>query len=120
MNETVEIGKSQLEQWVAVSAIQEDSRYCGFSMLKHRLEKCLRDTDNLSDGELAERLRQGVTWRVFSGYLPREGEDRLEDLCPVGEKSIFGKILLELAKRLEKEQELTDRSRKNGGAVSEE
>lgn len=131
MSELVEISSKELEKLVAIAQIQEDGRYFQGSTLRLALGECLSEADGCSGRELAKKLEKVTKCRCYSGYRPKIGDidvngervgadyrwnmNKPIDLSPVGQGSIYGKILLELAKRIENGNDLLENQRVRAG-----
>lgn len=125
--ETVEIERSELAELIALAALQEDTRCNAGSLLAFSAPSAW---DSEAFGAWAKRMRRAVQIRCYEKRWAEQGETDIDgkterkrqvfaDLSPVGLGSVYGKILLELARRFEAEAELEARQRRRSGEVLE-
>lgn len=127
MSETVSVTEKEFARLRAVAELQEDYRLWSGSLLS--LFAPLKTVDESCDS-WAKRLRKAVQTRCVEGCYAEKGEVDINgetertwnehaDLSPVGLGSVYGKFLLELARRFEIEGDLEARQRRRNREVLE-
>lgn len=112
-SETVKIGRAELTELIALAELQEDTRYSAQTFQLSRFAP--RRWDREDCGAWAARLRNAVQVRAYGQRWAAEGEYDVNgdterrfrepaDLSPVGLGSVYGRVLLELARRFEAEE----------------
>lgn len=113
MSEVVKISRAELTELIALAELQEDTRYSAQTFQLSRFAP--RRWDREDCGAWAARLRNAVQVRAYGQRWAAAGEydvngdterksRELADLSPVGLGSVYGRVLLELARRFEAEE----------------
>lgn len=113
MSEVVKISRAELTELIALAELQEDARYSAQTFQLSRFAP--RRWDREDCGAWAARLRNAVQVRAYGQRWAAAGEydvngdterksRELADLSPVGLGSVYGRVLLELARRFEAEE----------------